>query len=794
MRDSDKTGDEPFDFRGQPEQSDGAERQGPTRKTVEDELREERDRAQRYLDIAGVIFVALDRDGKVTLVNRKACEILGCNQDEIIGRNWFEHFLPQRLREPVGSVFFQLMAGEIEPVEYFENPVLSRDGEERVIAWHNCVLTDESGKIIGTLSSGQDITDRKLAEVALQAEKKKFESVAENAPFGMVMIARDGKFIYVNRKFVKLFGYDPDEIPDGRTWFRKAFPDKAYRSEVISAWIGDLERSGPGEQRPRIFSVTCKDGAERVVHFRPVQLESGEHLMTCEDITERKKAEETIRESEERYRSLFEQSTDAIFIVGPDGKIVDANPPCTELFGAAEEELVGADIRQFYWNPADRQAILEQVDREGSIRGYEWLVKRKDGSQRVCLLNSSVWRDERGEKLGDLSIARDITESRQLEEQLLRAQRMEAVGTLAGGIAHDFNNLLQVIQGYSDIALLGSTKGRSGHAELMEIKEAARSAAELTQGLLTFSRRVESRLRPVNLNHELKNLGRMLTRTIPKMIDIQLRLDDNLATVNADPAHLQQVVMNLAVNARDAMPDGGKLVIETRNVHLDEHYCKTHLGTKPGDYVVLAVSDTGRGMDKDQVKHIFEPFFTTKEAGKGTGLGLSIVYGIVRNHGGNIMCYSEPGQGTTFKIYLPAIAKHRAGGRLADKDEPVGGHETLLLIDDEEPIRRLGAEILSRFGYTVLTADNGREGLQQYKKRQKEISLTILDLIMPEMSGRDCLREILKVNPSAKILVASGYAANGHIDKALEEGAIASIQKPYEAKTFLELVRHVLDD
>jgi len=297
---------------------------------------------------------------------------------------------------------------------------------------------------------------------------------------------------------------------------------------------------------------------------------------------------------------------------------------------------------------------------------------------------------------------------------------------------------------------------------LWEIEKAAKKAGELTRQLLTFSRRVESRLRPVDLNREVLEVQKLLERTIPKMIDIELHLQEGLKVINADPAQMEQVMLNLAVNARDAMPEGGKLVIETENVVLDEAYCKTHLGAVKGEYVLLCLSDTGHGMDKETLAHIFEPFYTTKETGKGTGLGLAMVYGIVKSHGGYIMCYSEPGEGTTFKIYFPAVESQGVAHRPRREEETAfpGGNETILLVDDEDTLRDLGKEMLERFGYTVLQAENGESALRVYERNQREISLVILDLIMPGMGGRKCLEELMRINPQVNVVVASGYSAN----------------------------------
>ncbi len=500
-----------------------------------------------------------------------------------------------------------------------------------------------------------------------------------------------------------------------------------------------------------------------------------------------------LRESEEKYRTLFEESKDAIFIVRPKGEIIDANPASSELFGVTGDELVGANVLQFYKNSSDGEKIRRAIDENGFIREFNWRIKRNDGIERICNLTASAWKNDHGEVIAHLSIARDITAAKHLEEQLVQSQKMEAVGTLAGGIAHDFNNLLHVIMGYADMAMLDVREGDPGYQAFKHIKDASRSAAELTQGLLTFSRRVESQLRPVDLNRELEHVVGMLRRTIPKMIAIDLKTDENLGRVNADPAQLQQVLMNLCLNARDAMPGGGRLLVETSSVTLHADDCAYHLEMAPGKYLLLSVSDTGCGIDAKSVQQVFDPFYTTKDVGKGTGLGLAIVYGIVKNHGGGIICRSEPGKGTCFHIYLPAIESRQEEYPSYGSESPVGGNETILLVEDEESVRRLGEQILSRFGYSVISAANGLQAVKAFARNRNTISLVILDLIMPDMGGRQCLREILNIDPSAKVLIASGYAADGEMDDAIMEGARASLRKPYEAVELLEMVRKVLD-
>jgi CheY-like chemotaxis protein len=332
------------------------------------------------------------------------------------------------------------------------------------------------------------------------------------------------------------------------------------------------------------------------------------------------------------------------------------------------------------------------------------------------------------------------------------------------------------------------------YEKLQAIEASAQRASELTQRLLVFGRKVESQLKPIDLKQEVVQVSKMLERTIPKMIEIELSLAENLRIINADPVQIEQIMMNLGVNARDAMPEGGKLSFETEDVTLDESFCITHLGSKPGEYVLLKVSDNGVGMEKELQEHIFEPFFTTKETGKGTGLGLAMVYGIVKSHGGYITCESEPNHGTTFNIYFPAIEKEQEKRKSKEVEARIkGGSETLLLVDDEENIRNLGVELLTSFGYNVTTAPDAERALEIYDKENGKIDLVILDLNMPGMGGRRCLEKLIKMDPTIKIIVASGYSVNGPTKDVIEAGAKGFVGKPFEVKEMLQVIREILD-
>ncbi len=520
------------------------------RKQAEEKVRAERDKAQRYLDVAGVMVTVIDADEKVRLMNRTGCEILGYSEEEIIGQNWFDALVPQRLRKEVRAVFEQLMAGEVEPVEYYENPLLTKAGEERIIAFHNTVLRDENGGIYAVLSSGEDITERKQAE-------------------------------------------------------------------------------------------------------------------------EERKA---------------------------------------------------------------------------------------------------------------------------LQQQLFQAQKLESLGTLVGGVAHDFNNLLTGIIGMAELALKHTEPDSQAHQYLVKVPEQGRRAADLIGSLLAFSRRSVSERRPLALLPLVKETYRVLERTIPENIRVGLVWPDQLPSVNADPTQIQQVIMNLATNARDAMPDGGQLTLQLAQVSLDEQYCQHYADASPGDYVCLSVRDTGSGMPPEVQEHIFEPFFTTKDPGEGTGLGLAMVYGIVKNHAGYIHVYSEVDRGTEFRVYLPL-----GDGRMSESNEdapkfPVGGSETLLLVEDDAIVLSTGQGMLESFGYHVLTATDGEEGLKVYRAHHEEIALVLTDMTMPKMGGDQLYQAIRDINPTAKVLLVSGYSVKEQIADLEAKGLKGSVQKPFDLQALGQKVRDAIDE
>jgi PAS domain S-box-containing protein len=617
----------------------------------------------------------------------------------------------------------------------------------------------------------------------------------------MVMIDKDGTFKYINPKFRELFGYELNDIPNGKTWFRKAFPDPTYRHNVISAWINDSKIFAPGERRPRVFTATCKDGTEKIVNLISVQLEMGENLMTCEDITEHMHFDEALRESEERYRTLFEGSRDAVYITTREGEFVDFNQAFLDLFGYSREELMVLYAQDTYVHPVDRYRFQKEIEEKGFVRDYEVKFYKKKGTEIDCLLTASVRRDNDGTILRYQGIIRDITdrkraeqEMKALEEQLRQSQKMEAIGRLAGGIAHDFNNMLTIIKGYSQLSLSELKEGHPLRENLEGIQKATDRAADLIRKILAFSRRQVMEMRVLDLNTLLMDLDKLLRRIIGEDIELVTVLAEDLGRVKVDPGQIEQVILNLAINAKDAMPNGGKLTIETTNAELDETYTRSHLAVTPGHYVMLSVSDTGAGMSPEVRERIFEPFYTTKEKGKGTGLGLSTVYGIVKQSAGNIWVYSEPGQGTTFKIYLPREDEPLEEIReKVVKGELPRGSETVLVVEDEEEVRKLAVRILQKQGYKVLEASQGNEALFICEQHEESIHLLVTDVVMPGMSGRDLSERLTSLRPEIKILYMSGHTNGAIVHHGVLEPGVNLLQKPFTPEALARKVREVLE-
>ncbi|MGH9317627.1 MAG: response regulator [Thermoanaerobaculia bacterium] len=518
-------------------------------------------------------------------------------------------------------------------------------------------------------------------------------------------------------------------------------------------------------------------------------------LAEASERRERRKADQGLRQSEEKYRSIVETTNDWIWESDAEGRLTYCNPAVEPMVGYRPEELLGRKGEDFL-HPDDLKEIGPVVERavaeKSGWKGWVLRWRHKDGSYRSVESNAVAVFDGEGAFRGFRGATRDITERVQLEAQFRQSQKMEAVGQLAGGVAHDFNNLLTTILGYGDLLMKQLSHDPSLREGIEEIKKAGERAAVLTRQLLAFSRKQVLTPLVLDLNEVVAELEKMLRRLIGEDIDLATVLDPSIGHIKADPGQLEQVIMNLAVNSRDAMPRGGKLTIETRNVQLDKAYARERRYVAEGHYVLLAVSDTGSGMDSETRAHIFEPFFTTKGQGKGTGLGLSTVYGIVKQSGGSVEAYSEVGQGTTFKIYLPAVeeAVQRPSPEPAAK--PLPGSETILLVEDDESVRALARRVLVSYGYTVLEALNGEDAMDVVSRHRGVIHLMVTDAVMPGMSGPQLARQLSSLRPDMRVLFISGYTDDAIVRHGLLKPTEAFLPKPFSPDALVRKVREVL--
>ncbi len=638
------------------------------RKEADAALRRERDRSQQYLDTAAVILLALDADGRVTLINRYGCSVLGWSADELMGRDFIATCVPEHLRDETRARLSGVLSGP--DMSIVENPISTRAGRELLFEWRNTVLRDASGAAIGTLSSGADVTERHEAVESLRATEERMRFALEAAGVGI---------------------WDMNFRTGVLTW-----------SDILAAQYG----LAPG---------------------------------------------------------AFE-GTFAAFIAR-------VHP----LDRAALAESMGEANR----SGADFQVEHRSQWPDGTIR---WL----NGAGRINL-------DEAGQPLRGLGISLDVSARHQLEGQYLQAQKMEAIGQLAGGVAHDFNNLLTAILGYCGILMSASDVPEARLADVGEIQKAGESAARLTRQLLAFSRKQIIEPTVFDLNEVVIEMRPMLGRLIREDVSVVLTLRPESTPIRADRGQVEQIIMNLAVNARDAMPSGGTLTIATAAIRLDEHYAASHPGVKPGAYVALTVSDTGTGMSPEVQARLFEPFFTTKGLGQGTGLGLATVHGIVGRSGGSVAVYSEPGRGTAFKVYLPRAAMSAAvEAAAAPAYASRAAHETILVVEDSELLRGLIRRLLERQGYTVIIAASPAEAVVLFEANLS-IDMLLTDVVMPGGSGPELSSRLLERRPGLKVLYMSGYTEDAITNQGVLMPGIAFLNKPFTSEGLLRKVGEILE-
>ncbi|MCF8077741.1 MAG: PAS domain S-box protein [Desulfobacterales bacterium] len=637
-------------------------------------------------------------------------------------------------------------------------------------------------------------------EAAREKSERFITAIFQSASDGILLAeAESGRFVMGNDAICRMLGCPAEEIvhlsvadihpADSLAWVREQLDQQLKGEFILAPDIPVMRRDGT------VFSADVSSAA--------IELDGRRYLLGIfRDITRRKEAEIALKESEEKYRTVVENAGE-VLLVAQAGQIKFVNSRAYDIMGFTPEEMMETAFVG-YIHPEDRDRVAglhaRRVEGEGVPSSYRFRVVSKEGQTRWVQINAV--RIDWQQQPATLNFLADITdniraeeEHQKLQEQFQKAQKLEAVGRLTGGIAHDFNNILTTILGNAALMLSEISQEDALYEMIVEIKGAGEKASKLIRQLLAFSRKQVFQIETVNINEIVEEIHKMLSQVIGEDVELITDLASDLGLVAADVGQVEQVLMNLVVNARDALPEGGKLTIETANAELDEAYAKGHIAVKPGSYVMLAVSDTGIGMSREVQDHIFEPFFTTKEKEKGTGLGLATVYGIVKQSNGNIWTYSEPGKGTTFKIYLPRIEEKPdvKSKHAKKKKESLHGSETILIVEDEEAVRKMALKVLEKYGYHVLSAANGEEALGLSQECEDTIHLLLTDVIMPVMTGKTLADQIQKRRPDAKVLYMSGYTDNAIIHHGILDKEIAFLEKPFTPEGLARKVREVLD-
>ena len=767
------------------------------RTQAEKSLHESEARFKALVDQSLFSIQILDENGQTKQINQAFERLWGVRFADLVGYN----MLADSQMEELGILPYirRAYAGEavtIPPMKFFgEKSLGPGKGNVRWVLARVFPVKDGTGQVREVTLMHEDVTERTLAEEAL----RRTQFAMDRANDSVLWVGDGGEIIYANDSACSMLSYS--------------------REELLSMTVFDIDPDFPRQnwenhkeqmRRDRTMSFesrhVAKDGRIFPVEVSSNYFEIDGRFCACafdRDISDRKQAEAALMESEKRFRLLVQNSNDIIQIMDPYGVPTYVSDQVTRILGYQPEELVG--VHSFgLVHPDDMPAILETIaaglGTPGKVAEVEYRIRHKNGHWvHMEAVGCNLLHDPAVNgivlNIRDVSERKKADEERhKLQEQLQQAMKMEAVGRLAGGVAHDFNNLLTGISGNVQLALLDMQPNDPLSDTLKEVGRAADSAASLTRQLLAFSRKQLIEPRMLDLNELISSMHKMLARLIGEDIRLHTLPGTELGVVKVDPGQFEQILVNLVVNARDAMPNGGKLVIETSNVELDEEYCRTHNYARPGRHVMLAVSDTGVGMSQHTKEHLFEPFFTTKEKGKGTGLGLATIYGTVKQAGGNIEVYSEEGQGTTFKIYLPrveeAAEKLETGGVTTAMP---GGKETILLVEDEEMVRNLATRLLKRLGYDVLSASSGGDAIVAAEEHSAPIHLLLTDVVMPGMNGRQLADRIAEIHAETKVLYTSGYTENAIAHHGVIDKGLAFIGKPYTPQTLAKAIRKVLD-
>ncbi|MBN1485877.1 MAG: PAS domain S-box protein [Chloroflexia bacterium] len=744
-------------------------------------------RLRSFLQAMEDIIIVIGRDGRYLDVAPTRQHLLYRPAEDIIGKTPYELFPPEEADFFHTAVRKTIETGQVTTIEY----MLPIADEERWFQGRISPILDEQGQASAALLVAQDVTERWQTWNALRESEERYRTLFEQSNDGIYLLF-DGRFVLTNTRFEEMFEISREQVRSPDFSFLELIASKSR--PMIQERDNKIDRGEPVPLRYEFTALTAggrEFQAETSVSYIPYRGGLATQGVV-RDITVHKQALEALSESEERYRHLVEFMPLGLAI-HQDGRLCMINQAGVDMLGYdSDQEMLGRPALEAV-HPEDHPQVLERMKHLAAGCTVPWQEERflrKDGSIVNVEVQASALNYEGRPAV--LVVVRDVSERRQLEAQLRQAQKMEAIGRLAGGVAHDFNNLLTAIGGYSEL-LLGSLKINDPlRHEAEAIREAVVKASQLTQQLLTFSRRQVISLRVVNLNHVLQGLEQMLQRLIGEDIRLKVIPDPQLGNARMDPQQMEQVIVNLVVNAREAMPSGGLLTLETANVELDESYTRHHAQVQAGDYILLSISDTGSGIFPEVQEHIFEPFFTTKE--EGTGLGLAIVYGIVKQFNGHIQVYSEVGQGTTFKIYLPRV------DQVVQPETPLrqqatwsGGSETILVVEDSDMVRRLTTRILRRLGYQILEAENGDQALDMVASCEGAVDLLLTDVVMPHMSGLVLADKIRQRYPELRVLYMSGYTNHFIAQHGMLQPGSELVQKPFTPQELARKVRTVLE-
>jgi two-component system cell cycle sensor histidine kinase/response regulator CckA len=726
-------------------------------------------------------FFCLASDGTIEECNQKFCELTGYSREELLSMRYCELAPSEtvdRLHERLSGAADR--QGAVYVIDYLRKDGLRVPLETALAFFHGAEFPHFAGfaRPVEANAESPSGIDRR------------YRDLVESLPQIVFETDEQGNLVFANGAAFRAFGYGPEALVAGFNVLEVFAPEDASRAER------DFRQALAGENRgPNDYRVLRKDGSsfEVLIYCTPI-IRGGRPCGlrgVMVDISDSRSIERQLR----KLSAAVEQSPVSVIITDAAANIEYVNRKFTEVTGYSREEVIGKNPRILKSGEMPEEVYRDLWSKISS--GREWrgelLNRRKNGELYWEFASISPMRGPDGAITNYIGVKEEITERKRLEQQLIQARKMEAIGRLAGGIAHDFNNLLTVITGYSDLLSSRLPPGSPERVELDEIRKAGEKAASLTSQLLAFSRKQLLRAVPMNLNDCVGNVLKMLDRLIGENVELATALEPRLGLVRADPTQMEQVILNLAVNARDAMPEGGRLSLCTANVYLDQAYARAHnVELASGPYVMLAVSDTGKGMDAETRARLFEPFFTTKDAGKGTGLGLCTVYGIVKQSGGYVWVYSEPGHGTTFKVYLPRIeeTEPRAHARV-EGARALGGSETILLVEDNEALRKLCLRALAKYGYKVIEAASAEEALEQEERSAGSIDLLLTDVVLPGTSGKK-LAELLRARrPGIRVLYSSGYPEDT-LSGGTEEGA-QFLQKPFSPEMLVGKVRELLD-